>query len=337
MIVVKFGGSSLAGPERILAAARIAAKHRHGEEVVIVVSAMKGVTDALLTIAELALRGSRSLRATYDDLRGWHEQTLAALATYRGSGRTSTLDDLWRAIEADLASLARDGTGNHRDEAVAVFSAWGERLSIRLFAAALARVGGETTAFEDAPVVVEYIPGSAGHRWTASVSATREWLCDPISNLLTLRQTPVLPGYLALTEDGTYTTLGRNGSDYSAAIIGAALGASAVYLYSDVSGIHDADPRTSPHARLLPVLSYGEAASLLAKGARVVHPASLSPLAKRGIPLRLRSSFDPDAPGTDVGDVSIRITRTTASSVEMLAPAPVAARCAAKAGRPDAF
>jgi aspartate kinase len=336
MIVVKFGGSSLAGPERILAAARIAAKHRQREEVVVVVSAMKGVTDALLTIAEHALQGSISWRATYDDLRDWHGQTLAAMVT-PGSTKTSTLDDLWRAIEADLASLAGDGADIRRGDAVAVFSAWGERLSIRLFAAALAHFGGEATAFEDAPVVVEHMPGNAGHGWTASVAATCDWLCDPISNLLTLRQTPVLPGYLAVTEGGTYTTLGRNGSDYSAAIIGAALDASAVYLYSDVAGIHDADPRTSPHTRLLPVLSYDEAASLLAGGARVVHPASLSPLAKRGIPLHLRSSFDPDAPGTDIGDVSIRIARTTASSPAMLAPMPLAAGYAAKAGRPDAF
>ncbi len=337
MIVVKFGGSSLAGPERMLAAARIVAMHRQREEVVIVVSAMTGVTDALLTLAELALRGSLSWRATYDDLRGWHDRTLAALTTYRGSTPTLTLDDLWRAIEADLASLVCDDTGNSRGETVAVFSAWGERLSIRLFTAALAHFGGEATAFEDAPVIVEHARGGVGHRWKASVAATREWLCDPISNLLALRQTPVLPGYLALTEDGAYTTLGRNGSDYSAAIIGAALDASAVYLYSDVAGIHDADPRTAPHTHLLPVLSYDEASLLLADGARVVHPASLPPLAKRGIPLRLRSSFDPDAPGTDIGGISIRITRTPASSVALLAPAQLAAGCAAKVGRPDAF
>lgn len=337
MIVVKFGGSSLAGPERMLAAARIVAKHRQREDVVIVVSAMKGVTDALLTIAERALHGSLSWRATYDDLRRWHERTLAALTPYRRNTPTSTLDDLWRAIEADLASLAGDDTGNSRGEAVAVFSAWGERLSIRIFAAALAHFGGEATPFEDAPVVVEHAPGGVLHGWAASVAATREWLCDPISNLLMLRQTPILPGYLALTEDGAYTTLGRNGSDYSAAIIGAALDAGAVYLYSDVAGIHDADLRSSPHTRVLPVLSYDEAALLLANGARVVHPASLPPLAKRGIPLRLRSSFDPDAPGTDIGDVSIRIARATASSVVLLAPAQLAAGCAAKAGRPDAF
>ncbi len=101
----------------------------------------------------------------------------------------------------------------------------------------------------------------------------------------------MLPGYLALRKTAQYTTLGRNGSDHSAAVIAAALDASAVYMYSDVAGVYQADPRIIAGARLLAALTYDEAATIAASGARVLHPATLPPLAQRGIPLYLRSAL----------------------------------------------
>ena len=328
MIVVKFGGSSLAGPERILAAARIVATHTEREPVVCVVSAMAGVTNQLLAIAEQAMEGSADWRASFADIRRAHEETLAALASPAVSHQPATLALPWDALAADAEILAVLDEGLMRGEAVTAFSAWGERLSVRLFAAALTHVGLDASCFEDAPVIVE--------RTVASVAATRVWLCEPISHLLRWRQTPVLPGYLAMTQDGQYTTLGRNGSDHSAAVIAAALAARAVYIYSDVAGIYESDPRVSPGARLLTALSYDEAAAIAARGARVLHPATIPPLAERGIPLYLRSALASDAPGTDIGPVYTPSRRSQPSAYALLACLAASAG-AGKAVRPDAF
>ena len=330
MIVVKFGGSSLAGPERILAAARIVAGHAEREPVVCVVSAMAGVTNQLLALAESAAQGAAGWRFSLAELRRAHEETLAALASPL-SGQPVTLAPLWDALEADAQSLATFPSGTLREWMIAAFSAWGERLSVRLFAAALDRVGLNPSCFEDAPVIVE--------RSAASVSATRAWLCEPITHLLRCGQAPVLPGYLAMTQDGQYTTLGRNGSDHSAAVIAAALGAHAVYLYSDVAGIYESDPRLTPQARLLTTLSYDEAAAIAVRGARVLHPATIPPLAERGIPLRLRSALAPDAPGTDIGPGCTRPMppRPPQPPAFALLACLAASTSAGKAVRPDAF
>jgi aspartate kinase len=330
MIVVKFGGSSLTGAQRMLAAARIVASHTRSEPVVCVVSAMAGVTDQLISIANQTLAGPSAWQEAYDNLRARHEETLAKLAAPAATKQHSTLTPLWDALEADTATLAPMGEGHARTEAVAVFSAWGERLAVRLFQAALARVGLEASCFEDAPVIVEYDTSLAPPHWAASVAATCAWLREPVDNLLRWGQTPVLPGYLALRQDGQYTTLGRNGSDHSAAVIAAALDASAVYLYSDVAGVYQADPHLVPQAKLLAALTYDEAATIAAHGARVLHPATLPPLAQRHIPLRLRSAFHPDAPGTDIG-----LARTYMFPAFL--PALTVTGCGAKVGRPDAF
>lgn len=337
MIVVKFGGSSLAGPERMLAAARIAARHNRAEPVVCVVSAMAGVTDQLFAIARFAAQGDSGWREPYTTLRAQHEQTLALLADVRDNVETSMLSPVWRMLEADVMALTAMAEGYEREEAIAVFSAWGERLSVLLFAAALARAGMEAAPFEDAAVIVERDVRSTSRRWMASVAATSLWLRDPITNLMRSGKTPVLPGYLALTQGGAYTTLGRNGSDHSAAVIGAALDAHAVYIYSDVAGIYDADPRVIPDARLLSSLTYADAASLVARGARVLHPATLPPLAQRGIPLHLRSAFDPDASGTDIGVSCTPSPRKDATPLSVIFASLAQAGTQRRVGRPDAF
>lgn len=337
MIVVKFGGSSLAGPERMLAAARIVARHSRTEPLVCVVSAMAGVTDQLFAIARLAARGDSDWRETYVTVRAQHEQTLASLSSAGNDTETDELARLWRMLESDAAALASIGNATEREEAVAVFSAWGERLSVIMFAAALTCVGTEAAAFEDAPVIVEHNVRYTSPRWIASVLATSLWLRDPVTNLMQYGKTPVLPGYLALTQDGAYTTLGRNGSDHSAAIIGAALDARAVYIYSDVAGIYDADPRVVPGAGLLPSLSYDEATAIATRGARVLHPATLPPLAQRGIPLYLRSAFDPEASGTDIGVVCPPPPRGDAIPLSALFASLALVGTQRRVGRPDAF
>lgn len=338
MIVVKFGGSSLAGPQRMLNAARIVKRHSEMEPVICVVSAMAGVTDHLIEIAALAARGLSDCGAPFEALRNQHEHTQSSLATT--PVKRLELAPLWRALKKDAATLSAAPDGYARDEAVAVFSAWGERLSVCLFASALVQVGLDAAPFEDAPVIMERDACSATSRWAASVVATGLWLGDPVTHLIRWGKTPVLPGYLALTQDGHYTTLGRNGSDQSAAIIASSLAARAVYIYSDVAGIYEADPRIIPDARLLTALTYDEAAAVVAYGARVLHPAALPPLARRGIPLHLRSAFNPDAPGTDIGPPSAPFTASLPVGVTPLSTlftSLALAGARVKIGRPDAY
>ena len=320
MIVVKFGGASLAGVDRMRAAARIVAAHqRRDQRVVCVVSAMAGVTDALIRIGEYAAQGRPERRLTTTTaIRAQHLAVLTALTTTTPAATAETLprfNAAWLALEADLARLASSAGVMPPDTQVAElarFSAWGERLSTLLFTSALLAEGVHAVAFESEPVVAcarrahvpENEPASEDELagpWAhlaPSVPATRAALAPQVARAWKCRAIPVMPGYIARSDADEVITLGRNGSDHSAALIGAALRARAVYLYSDVAGVHRADPHVAPEADLLPALTYGDAAALAWLGARIVHPAAVRPVADRDIPLHLRSALTPEQPGT---------------------------------------
>lgn len=332
MIVVKFGGTSLAGTERMRAAARIVAAYRRDTSVVCVVSAMAGVTDMLLRTAQMATSetaqttettGMMTWRQMLTELRTRHMETLTGIITSMAlaplmtslTSLTSRFDALWTRLEADLAVLI-DGAGADLQSeaasahAVAAFSGWGEQLSVALFTAALAAEDVVSEPFDGEPVVMARRAGADGQErdqdvpWeqlAASVAATRAASARQIEHRIAAGAVPVVPGYIGRTPGGLVTTLGRNGSDASAATLAAALHADAMYLYSDVPGVLRADPRAVPDAELLPALTYADAAEISADGAKVIHPDTVRPLAAAGIPLRLRSSFTPDAPGTDIG------------------------------------
>lgn len=333
VIVVKFGGTSLAGTERMRAAARIVAAKRRDQSVVSVVSAMAGVTDALIRIAEQMTTTTTGMTGItgvtlLDEMRIRHLETITELTTSTTTGSIPTtlrgFETAWEALEADLAQL-RDtlfASDVARAHAAAAFSGWGERLSVLLFAAALEAEGLAVFRHPGEPVVLVERVGAAGiagmddaggepasrpsgadvpWEWLApSVRATREELAAVVAAPLDAGVTVVVPGYVAHTREGLVTTLGRNGSDASAAVVGAALGAEAVYLYSDVAGLRRTDPRVVPEAALLPALTYADAAELAALGAKVLHPATLRPLVAAGIPLHLRSAFHPEAQGSDI-------------------------------------
>lgn len=327
MIVVKFGGTSLAGTERMRAAARIVAAHRRDQSVVCVVSAVAGVTDALMTTTEQAMRGDTAWQATVAEISTRHQDTLDELTRTTGTAPTITsrFATAQAALAADIQRMLATpfATEEARAHAVAAYSGWGERLAVLLFAQALAGEGVAAAPFAGEPVALVAHPGLAASastggmgeprrhqrpdrsaaRLAPSVAATRELLAPHVGDWRAAELVPVLPGYLGLTRDGLVTTLGRNGSDYSAAVIAAALHAEAVYLYSTVAGVNRADPHVVPEADVLPALTYADAAEAAALGARVLHPATLRPLAAAGIPLRLRNTLSPDDAGTDVGGV----------------------------------
>ncbi len=293
MLVVKFGGSSVGTAERILAAARIVAGHRAQTPVVVVVSAMAGVTDALIGVANAALEGHQSWCDDLAALEQRHRQAYLEIAgkVPEAFGRA------WADVEAAAQALAASGVPQ-ASAALEIrrFSGWGERLIVDLFACGLRREGIKASGFSGEPVLLANVAEEA----EPSVLATRAWLLPQLAGALAQDAVPVLPGYIARDAAGQSTTLGRNGSDHSAAVVAAALGAQALYIYSDVAGVYTADPRVVADAQLLPRLSYSEVAEIAAAGARVLHPRAVEPLARWGIPLYLRSSFAPAAPGTDI-------------------------------------
>ena len=283
MRVVKFGGSSVADVARMRHVAAIVAELRAQGPVAVVVSAMAGVTDALMRAGQSAISGDARLREQLEEVAQRHSAA-------------------WAALTHDAHTLARRGAGldaTARDRLVARFSGWGERLVVGLLAAALREAGLTAEAFDGAPVMLRGAADADGEP-EPSTLATRAWLLPRLALLVMRGGVPVLPGYVARDTTGALTTLGRNGSDHSAAVIAAALGAERLTIYSDVPGILTADPRISADAALLPLLTYDEAQRVGALGAKALHPGAVEPVARWGIPLEMRSSLAPHAPGSDI-------------------------------------
>jgi aspartate kinase len=285
MIVLKFGGTSVGGAAPIRRLGEIVAQSRPRDPVV-VVSAVSGVTSRLLRIAELAKdRGDWAVE--HERLVALHQGVLVELSLDPRmlDALLQELFDLLRGIE-----LLRECTPRTLD----FVASFGERFSARIVAAHLASIGIESRALEagDVGLVTDERFGCA--RPLADAPAR-------IVHALSERTgVPVITGYIARTAAGDMTTLGRGGSDYSAAIFGAALGAEEIQIWTDVDGVMTADPRLVPAARHIERLSYAEAAELAFFGAKVLHPATITPAVERGIPIRVLNSFRPQFAGTVV-------------------------------------
>ena len=273
MIVHKFGGTSVGSAERFAAVADIlegqcAARPRGGAAVV--VSAMSGVTSRLIAGARAAAEGrDADARGIVDALRHRHTEAVGALLPEGPerldlaglvADRLHELDRLYRSIGV-LGELTPRGR-----DAVAAF---GEPLSAAILTAVLRTRGLRAQSWSATELVVT--DDTFGEAEPQS-GPTHARLQERIRPLLEEGLIPVITGYVGATEAGVTTTLGRGGSDFSAAVIGAALGAEEVWIWSDVAGILTADPNLVPEARTLPELSYAEAARLAYLGADVLHP-----------------------------------------------------------------
>ncbi len=306
MRAVKFGGSSVADAPRLRAAGAILAQLRERGPVTAVVSAMAGVTDGLLRVAEGATRGGADWSG---DLRAIGERHRSTYLELTGAV-PGAFPRQWAEVEREAMALARIGSALDepaRALAAARFSGWGERLAVGLLASATVAEGAPAFSLDGAPVLLSgrERPGDTPD---PSALATRAWLLPRLAMPVMRGAIPILPGYIARDAEGRLTTLGRNGSDYSAAVIAAALGVSRLTIYSDVAGVYTADPRVLPDAWLLPMLTYDEAAHIATLGAKALHPRTVEPLVSGGIPLELRATHAPNAPGTDIGPAA-RLSR----------------------------
>jgi aspartate kinase len=301
MIVHKFGGTSVGDAGCFANVAEIIAEQSNQTQAplrksVVVVSAMSGVTSQLIAGARAAAEGQdTAYRKIKADLLSRHLDVVETLLNRSPErldvgglveDRLHDLERLYRSI-AVLGELTVRGC-----DAVTSF---GEQLSVNILAAALRERGVRAQAISAVETIVtdDNFGGA-----TPLMEQTRQRLQERIVPLIDRGLLPVITGYIAATEQGVPTTLGRGGSDYTAAILGVGLDADEVWIWSDVDGILTADPNIVPHARTLTELSYSEAANLAYFGADVLHPKTIRPVIQNSIPLRILNSLNPSHPGT---------------------------------------
>ncbi len=292
---MKFGGTSVAGAERMLGTAAIVAARRV-EAPVVVTSAMAGVTNELTRLHDVALSGDRdALDAGCDALRARHRE-VADIVAPQSADLVERLEGRLRELRVLLRGIRLIGATTPRSrDAVLGF---GELLAQELLVAALARAGVDARHVDARDVVVTDATFGAAR---PDLEETRARAGQRVMPLVREGAVPVLGGYLGATEDGVPTTLGRGGSDLSASFIGLALQANAVEIWTDVDGMMTADPRQVPQARLVDRVTFREAAEFAAFGAKVLHPASIDPAIQGGLPVIIRNSLAPERSGTAIG------------------------------------
>ena len=296
LVVMKFGGTSVEDGPAIRRLIGIV-QDRVGSQAVVVVSALAKVTDQLLEAGHAAAKGHLgSALAIVRNIYVRHEQLADSLVT--GSAHSAldeALRDEFRALESLLHDLESVGKLDLKwqDQLLS----FGECFSSRLVTEALCHAG-MNAAYVDARscIVTDARHGQASPLW----DLTNDRIQENLTPLLRAGRVPVLGGFIAATEAGVPTTLGRGGSDFTAAIVGSALSADRVEIWTDVDGVMTADPRLCPDARTIRKLSFDEAAELAHFGAKVLHPATLAPAMRDNIPVRVLNSRHPEGAGTEI-------------------------------------
>ncbi|MCS6964022.1 aspartate kinase [Thermoflexus sp.] len=296
MRVMKFGGTSVGDAARFQRVADLIALHRASDpQLAVVVSAMAGVTDALIRMSHLAARGEPDWIPALAALRNRHQDTVQALSLPGEEARALEVDlqEGFERVETVLQAVAalRELSPSTAD----LVAGMGERWSARILAAVLRARGIPARAVDaDAFLVTDDRFGEA----SPDLEQTRVRARAHLLPLLEQGVLPVVTGFIGATPEGRPTTLGRGGSDFSATILGYALDAEEVWIWTDVDGVMSADPKIVPGAHTIPELSYIEAAEMAYFGAKVLHPRTLLPCIDRRIPVRILNTMNPQHPGT---------------------------------------
>ena len=301
MPVMKFGGSSMADARKIRTVADIIINAAGNDDTppVVVVSAMKGVTDSLIDAAADAETGGSLFRDTLAEIRQRHNQAAKELIRDNsiGAGLLVQIEEILEEL-ADIlhgVQLVRECSARTND----LISGFGERMSAKLLADHIMDRGIAAESIDAREIIrTDDTHGRAVVDFEVTGRQIR-------SRLASRKSIAVVTGFIASTEDGVATTLGRNGSDYTASILGAALDESRVEIWTDVDGVLTADPRIVPDAWVMDEISFQEAMELSYFGAEVIHPYTLVPVIDKEIPVFIRNTMNPGAPGT-------RIARTVA-------------------------
>ncbi|MBE2198338.1 MAG: aspartate kinase [Anaerolinea sp.] len=287
-LVMKFGGTSVGDAAAVAATAVLIQRAQAaGQTVVVVVSAMGSQP---VKVTDLLLAGVDA-----DELRAIHATAVDALLDPDGE-RQAVLAEM-EAILARYAGLRRAGEvlGELTPRALDAIAGMGEQMSARLLAAYLRQTGTRAQAVDATELIVtDDRFGAASPLWPETETRVGERLRP----LLAAGVIPVVTGFIGATKAGVTTTLGRGGSDFSAAILGRALRADEVWIWTDVDGVQTADPRLVAGTQTIPQLTYREVAELAYYGAKVLHPQTIRPCLESGIPLRVKNTFNPAHPGT---------------------------------------
>ncbi|MBT3337198.1 MAG: aspartate kinase [Anaerolineae bacterium] len=298
-LVMKFGGTSVGTPNAMTqTVANIRASQASWERIVVVTSALSGVTNLLVESTERAIQGDEVFISQAEtELMGKHWQLAEKLIS--SPAQQAQIKQEIKHLVAEFGSLCRAISilGEATPRALDAVVSLGERLSVRILAGALQSAGSPAQFIETTHLIVTDDCFQGAH---PDLKRTEQNIQKIIEPLLAQGEIPVLTGFLGATEAGITTTLGRGGSDYSAAIIGATLPADEVWIWTDVTGVMTADPRIVSQARTIPEVSYREMAELSYFGAKVLHPKAVRPVVEAGIPVRVCNTFAPAEEGTRV-------------------------------------
>jgi aspartate kinase len=296
-VVMKFGGTSVKDGESILHVANLVKKFEEHEKVV-VVSAMAGVTDSLISAAKRCYTEASSsfIKLFIAELTKKHYEAIN-IAVKNPDLQTKVfekIDKLLDELEKVLLGIGYLGELTKRSEDYIL--SFGERLAAPIVSASLLSIGVDSVALTggDAGIITDRNFGRA--KPLPEVYSVIKSRIDPLVKIK--KSTPVVTGFIGVAEDGSITTLGRGGSDLTATLIAAALKADEVWLWKEVDGVLTTDPKIVPEARLIPEISYQEAMELSHFGAKILHPRALEPVMRREIPVRIKNTFNPDVPGT---------------------------------------
>ncbi|MBT9331429.1 lysine-sensitive aspartokinase 3 [Paracidobacterium acidisoli] len=298
LVVMKFGGTSVEDVTAIHRTAGIVAGRRaKGLLPVVVVSAMAKVTDQLLAAAAAAARGDRSgALAITARLRHRHQETACALVSQEAVGELNRwLDAEFDALDEILRGLSAVGELTPRISDMVV--SYGERLSSRMIAVAFNERGLDGVHVDARQCIVT----DAQHgRAIPQDALIEQRLKEHVLPHMLEGRTVVMGGFIGSTESGVTTTLGRGGSDFTAALVGGGIDAGAIEIWTDVNGIMTTDPRVCPNALRVKAISFEEAAELAYFGAKVLHPATILPAVKKNIPVLVLNSRNPENEGTRI-------------------------------------
>ncbi len=297
-IAFKFGGSSLLGADRLLHAAALVREAAAASPVTVIVSAMKGVTDTLLEIAgKLARHEFAKAHEAAQDLVGLHFGVLNDLQLPERD-HAQVLHELKLLARDLLHETPQRGSVTIDPALFDRLASFGERFSARLFAAALNKLGivAVPVASSDFVLTCDTFQDAKPH-----LGQTRERGREVLVPLLESGIVPVVTGFIGATRDGRITTLGRNSSDFSGALIAHVVDAEELVIWTDVDGVFTTCPRASAEAKLLHELSYDEAHALAASGAKVLHPQVLPLAAEHEMTVWVRNTFKPHLRGTRIG------------------------------------
>jgi len=295
---MKFGGTSVGDAACIARVAQIVKEASREGPIVAVVSAMSGVTNRLIEAAAQAEAGNLDQAAAiFEALRKQHDLALSALV--HDEEMRKRLASCLKKVFDEGEQLCKGTALLHEltPRTLDAISSLGERLSAPMVAGALSELGAPSESVEATELIVtDSYHGGAD----PIMDRTRECSEARLRPLLERGVIPVATGFIGATADGVLTTLGRGGSDYSATILGAALDADEIIIWTDVDGVLTADPRLVKEARTIPEISYREATELAYFGAKVLHPKTLRAVEQAGIPVWIRNSFAPELTGTKI-------------------------------------